>query len=641
MEIRVEEDGGTRTVEPDRHPVTVGRDLRNSVVLPSETVSAFHLELRVGNGVLLARDLGSSNGTVLADAQGKNTRLLSPHETTPLDPDDVLVLGGGESPVRLYPCLVGPETSSEADPRTVRATRPLSEVRLDRIDRGSWPKLLELNRGLMDADSLDDLLIAGLDGLLILVPRAVQATVFLSGDGGSASNHQVVRVVRKERKNAGLVDLDPDLFRNTLPGDSLVSRVINEKAGVLWEDKVLSRVSRTIACAPLWAGRTVLGALQVESARDGGHRIRETDLDKLVALAAPFALALRNVRKLADTRTDRNRLVVENTRLRTNLTERRKGPRLLGGSDPVEELRELISSVGPTPLPVLVTGETGTGKELVANCLHWQSKRRTRPFVACNAAAIPSSLMEAELFGVTRGAFTGAATDRPGLFEAANRGTLFLDEVAELTTAAQATLLRVLEEGEVRRLGETRTRKVDVRVLSATNRDLETAVAKGAFRQDLLFRINTVVVTVPPLRERRGDIPELTDHLLGLACAQQGREVPEILPEVRHILESCSWPGNVRQLGNEMSRALAVTDPGQPLSARSLSFDVVSRDDGIPSDGEAGQTDSLREALAAYEKEYVVTILAAHGGNRTHSAKALGITRAGLQKIIKRHGIQD
>jgi len=639
MEVRVEENGDARRIEPDQDPVTVGRDSRNSVVLSSETVSAFHLELRLGNGVLLARDLGSSNGTVIEDAGGKKNQALTPHEATPLDPEDTLILGGGDSPVRLQARLTGNETPARKDSRTVRATRPLSKVRLDRIDRGSWPKLLDLNRGLMDADSLDDVLSAGLDGMLVLVPRAVRATVFLSGDNGCESDPDVVRVVRMERGSAGLAVLEPDLFRNTLAGDSLVARVIAQREGVLWEDKVRSRMTKTIAYAPLWAGKTVLGALQVESARTGGMRITEKDLDKLVALAAPFALALRNVRQLVDTRSERNRLVVENTRLRTDLPKQQEGPRLLGESEPVEKLRELISSVGPTVLPVLITGETGTGKELVANCLHWESPRRKKPFIACNVAAIPPSLMEAELFGVTRGAYTGADTDRPGLFEAAHQGTLFLDEVGELTTTAQATLLRVLEEGEVRRLGATRTRKVDVRVLSATNRDMEALIAQGTFRQDLFFRINAVVVEVPPLRERRGDIRMLTDHLLGLACAQQGREVPEVLPEVRFILESFRWPGNVRQLGNEISRALAVSEPGQPLSPRSLSFKVVARGDGAVPEGEDHEPDSLRDALAAYEKEYVVTALAAHNGNRTHTAKALGITRAGLQKIIKRFRI--
>lgn len=641
MKIRVEEFGRTRVLTVEGSPVTVGRDSRNSVVLTSETVSAFHLELRAGTEGLEVRDLGSRNGTFL-DAAGERIPLpMAPQEMHPLGPGDSLVLGTDGEPIRIGADLEEGDTPKDEARNTIRVSRPVAEVRLDHIERGSWPRLLELNRGLMDADDLDGVLEAGLNGLLELVPSADHATVFLAGAGEDDLTESFDRVVRIERGVDDVVDLPVESFEHTLTGDALVRRAIDRREGLLWDERGGERAVGTVACAPLWAGTRVLGALQVEVQAGRDRSLTEADLDKALVLSAPFALALNNARRLVDARADRSRLVAENSRLRTDVARRGGGPQLLGDTGPIRGLRETLSKVARTSLPVLITGETGTGKELVANVLHRESPRGDRPFVACNVAAIAPSLMEAELFGVTRGAYTGAAADRPGLFEAAGGGTLFLDEVGELTPSAQATLLRVLEEGEVRRLGETGTRTVDVRIVSATNRDLEKAVSRGTFRQDLLFRINAVVLEVPPLRERREDIPLLSDHLLGMACTQQGRPVPEMHPGVLEAFIAFHWPGNVRQLGNELSRAVAITPPGDPLTVGSLSPDLSGQGAGNGVAGGAQSTGDLRDVLAAREREHVVAVLRAHQGNRTHAARALGITRAGLQKIIKRHEIVD
>ncbi len=302
-------------------------------------------------------------------------------------------------------------------------------------------------------------------------------------------------------------------------------------------------------------------------------------------------------------------------------------PRLLGRSAEMANLRASIERAAVAPYPILIEGETGTGKELVARALHRQGPRRAHAFCAVNCAALTDELLEAELFGHSRGAFTGAVTDRVGLIETADRGTLFLDEVGELSARGQAKLLRVVQEGEIRRVGENAVRRVDVQLLAATNRDLTHEVAAGRFRQDLLFRIAVVCLLVPPLRERAGDVELLVRHFWALELGRAGKRAT-LAADTLAALARYPWPGNVRELQNITAR-LAVQAPrrgavGPEALPAPVREHTVSR------------TETLAEARCAFERRFVRAALARTGGRPGAAADELGLSRQGLTKLIKR-----
>jgi DNA-binding NtrC family response regulator len=318
---------------------------------------------------------------------------------------------------------------------------------------------------------------------------------------------------------------------------------------------------------------------------------------------------------------------------------------MLGASPRMQRIFRLVSRIARTDSTVLITGESGTGKELIARSLHLQSRRADGPFVPVNVGAIPESLVEGELFGHVRGAFTGAAADRHGLVEEADGGTLFLDEIGEMPAAAQVKLLRTLENSEVRRLGDNTVRMVDVRVLAATHRDLQAEVAAGRFREDLFYRLNVVHIEIPPLRERREDIGLLASYFLERAGRRASRPGLEFSPEAQAVLERYDYPGNVRELENAVEHAVAVSEgrlllPSDlPLAMRSprlLPRRVLPA--AAAADPRAGDPrDSW--SLADVEREHIVRVLRLHGDNTTAAARQLGISRTTLWRKLREYGI--
>jgi DNA-binding NtrC family response regulator len=303
---------------------------------------------------------------------------------------------------------------------------------------------------------------------------------------------------------------------------------------------------------------------------------------------------------------------------------------MVGKSRPMHALYQLIDRVAPSPATVLVQGESGTGKELVARAIHFRGPRRERNFVAVNCANLPESLLESELFGHARGAFTGATHDRAGLFEAAHGGTLFLDEVGEVPASMQAKLLRVLQEREVRRVGENTSRKVDVRVVAATNRELTEEVRLGRFRQDLYYRLRVIELKIPPLRERREDILPLARLLLAEASERLGRKVAALAPEAVDQLLRYDWPGNVRELGNAVERAVALCE-GQRVEREDLPEEVRAAPPNLVPSGNPRRLEDM-------EKEYILAVLAQNGGNRARTAEQLDIGVATLYRKLKQYG---
>jgi Nif-specific regulatory protein len=288
-------------------------------------------------------------------------------------------------------------------------------------------------------------------------------------------------------------------------------------------------------------------------------------------------------------------------------------------------------------VPVLIQGETGTGKELVARAVHYTSRRAEHLFVAQNCSALPENLLESELFGHVRGAFTGADRDKKGLFELADGGTIFLDELGEMPLSLQAKLLRVLQEGEIWPVGAPRPKKVDVRVVSATHRDLEKMVADGSFRQDLFYRLHVFPLRLPPLRERRNDIPILARFFLRKYAREFGRPATGFTPEAMERLKSHDWPGNVRELQNELQRVLIQRTEGDLVLVEDLSERIIGRT--ALADAPDLPRGSLKDMLASIERVLLTRALREHGGNKTQTAKALGITREGLHKKLTRFGM--
>jgi two-component system response regulator PilR (NtrC family) len=332
----------------------------------------------------------------------------------------------------------------------------------------------------------------------------------------------------------------------------------------------------------------------------------------------------------------------ENLVLRDEIKGRYKLERLIGKSPAMQRTFDILRKIAPARTSVLLIGESGTGKELAARAVHELSPRADRPFVPVNCGAIPETLLESELFGHVRGSFTGANTDKQGLFEAAHTGTLLLDEVAELPVAMQVKLLRVLQERKVKPVGGVAEREVDVRIVAATNRDLETEVEKGTFRQDLFYRLNVIQLRLPPLRERREDIPLLVDHFVRKFSAEHGRQVTGTDPEAMSALMGYHFPGNVRELENLIERAVTLA-PGDRVSSEALpTLKGVSASDssvGAPAVTLPAQGIDLERVVEDFERSLIIRALERTDGHRTEAARLLGVTFRSLRYRLSKLGI--
>jgi Nif-specific regulatory protein len=403
--------------------------------------------------------------------------------------------------------------------------------------------------------------------------------------------------------------------------------------------------TRNLLAAPLEVrGGERIGVFEVLNKRRG--KFTAADARLLKSLAANAAMAIENARLIGELEVRGRALESENRQLRQELGGHWRGPALLGATPVMENLRRMIERVAGANITVLVTGESGTGKDLVARSLHALSPRARGPYVALNCAALPETLVETELFGVERGVATGVER-RMGKFEAAHTGTLFLDEIGDLSLMAQAKILRALQEGAVERIGSHRPVRVDVRVVAATNRDLETAIRKGDFREDLYYRLNVVRLKTPALREIRSDIPLLARHFLTVAAREMGLPEPALSPEALERIVNYSWPGNARQLENEMKRLVVCARGGvaqlddlspallEPMAAAA----AAGAGGGAASVTAAAGAGSLSDEIEGLERRRIAEMLAACGYNQLKTARRLGLSRQGLINKIKRYGL--
>jgi len=644
--------GRTVRLQPDSAALLVGRGGECGLQLGDTHVSTRHGRIEFDGSSWCFRDLLSTNGSVLLRAGVQRRIDASCGSEVELQDGDRLLLGDPERAVVLAIC----EEEGEEEPRDVLALRRVSELPSLTVQVGREPARLaalyrlaqQVGRGL----DLGEVLEQAARTIQELLPQTTHLAVFLR------EGERFVRALGRVMDPAGggsapaLVDLgcEPDL--GPLPGEegaelhlsrTLLRQVLSEKAAVLASNAAeqfsgshsiaCARIRSTL-CVPLWSEEEIIGLLQVDNRRVVGS-FGERDLEALTVLAAQLSLAVGNARLFTRLRLAEEAARKEAGFLRAQ--ERQQRRMILGESPTMRRVMELVARVRDTKVPVCVLGETGTGKELIARAIHDEGERRERLFVAQNMAALPDSLLESELFGHKKGAFTGADRDKKGLFETADGGTIFLDEIGELSPALQAKLLRVLQEGEIRPVGATASKPVDVRVISATHRDLEAEVEAGRFRQDLYYRLLVFPIKLPPLRERREDLPLLVRHFLERYSVELKRPPVSISPDALQQLTGYSWPGNIRELENEVQRLVIYGAEGglvlpEHLSTRiSQTASTLERLDPRPG--------TLKEMVAEVERVLVSRALRDAGGNKSQAARVLGLTREGLHKKLNKLGV--
>lgn len=398
-------------------------------------------------------------------------------------------------------------------------------------------------------------------------------------------------------------------------------------------------------CVPLKMDQKTIGALSVDRISKEGVALDE-DLRLLTILSAMIAQAAHNYLKVKE---QREQLQNENERLKSQLRKKFHPKNIIGESRRMEDVLASVELVSQTRATVLLRGESGTGKELVAHAIHYHSDRAEGPFIKVSCAALPENLLESELFGYEKGAFTGAAATKIGRFEMAHQGTLFLDEIGDISLSTQVKLLRVLQEREFERLGGTKTVRVDIRLIAATNKDLEAEVRAGRFREDLYYRLNVVPIFIPAIRERREDIALLVNHFVVKACQENHKAVHEISPEALDRLMNYSWPGNVRELENAMERAVIMCRGTQllpehfPITGMKLQMEQPAAGSvslaPLPLSSALGG--SLSEAVEQLEKSMIRDALKRTGGNQRKAAQILDVTERILGYKIKNYGLKE
>ena len=502
------------------------------------------------------------------------------------------------------------------------AGRPSSEIR-------KLTSLLEVSQALANATNFK----ASLHRVLEILERShdgVRSAVAI--ESGEQLPLEVVAAVGSGRDRAWPAGVPGGALARQVCATGrpvVVPRVSREPALGDRRDGPPNGDERSFVCVPLLLNRRAAGVLCVEL-RFKAERDYERTGKFFGVIASMIAHAVK-VQRLLE--ADRERLVQENARLQGELRDRYDFSHILGTSRSMHGVCEQMTQVARTNTTVLIRGESGTGKELIAQAIHYNSQRSAKPFVKVSCAALPDTLIESELFGYEKGAFTGAAARKQGRFERANGGTLFLDEIGDVNPAVQVKLLRVLQEREFERLGGVEPVKTNVRLIAATNRNLEDAIAAGGFREDLLYRLNVFTIFVPPLRERKTDVLLLADHFLERVAADHGKRIRRISTPAIDMLMAYHWPGNVRELQNVIERAVLVCD-GDVVHAHHLppTLQMADISDGPPSQ-------SLATSLAALEKDLIQDALKMSRGNRAKAARLLHATPRILNYKVRKYRI--
>ena len=620
---------------------TIGRSPASTVVVSDFHLSGDHAQItRVGDHYVF-RDLRSTNGSAV-ERDGKRVAVdATARWEVALVDGDVLLLGNHHDPVRIA-VRIGDDADDAHDlgDRLI-ASRSIMNLPAvaDQIERDPgealrvYKALQPLGARLEPGEVIEACITATFD----LLPRATHVAILLRSD---TDKDRFALAVSRERTRGSARTAGADPVRASR---AVLRRVLADRAAVLTanaqealsSESILGGQILSILALPLWRGDDIIGLIQSDNRASAGM-FSETDLEVGLLLAAQASLAIDNATLVQRLRVAEERARGENVYLRRK-EQKIKFDNIIGDSAAMKTVYAQLDRVIDTRATVCIEGETGTGKELIASAVHHQSQRHDKMFVAQNCAALPENLLESELFGHKRGAFTSADSDKKGLFEIADGGTLFLDEMGEMPLTLQAKLLRVLQDGTIRPVGATSEKQVDVRIICATNRDLSAEVEKGRFRQDLYYRLMVFPITLPPLRERREDVPALAAHFLKRYAEEYRVELPGFTQDALDALSSYNWPGNIRELENEIQRLVIQAEPGHWLEITDLSPRLRKIEGTITRI--APQKGTLKEMMDQVERWLITEALRDHGGNKTKTAVTLGITREGLHKKLAKFGV--
>ena len=618
---------------------TLGRSPASTVTLTDFHLSGDHGVITQVGDHYVFRDLRSTNGSAI-ERDGKRIAVdATSRWEIALEDGDFLLLGNRNDPVRIA-VRIGDEVEEELGDRLVasRSIMDLPQV-TDQLE-GKPAEALRVYKALQPLGARlepSEVIEATVEATFELLPRATHVAILLRSDHDK--DRFALAVSRQKINNAAAPAIDP-----VRASRAVLRRVLADRAAVLTanaQDEMASSESilggqiLSMIAVPLWRGDDIIGLIQADNRHSAGM-FRESDLEVALLLGAQAALAIDNATLVQRLRVAEEKSRGENVYLKRR-EQKIKFDNIIGESPAMKAVLAQLERVIDTRATVCIEGETGTGKELIASAIHHQSARRDKMFVAQNCAALPENLLESELFGHKRGAFTSADSDKKGLFEIADGGTLFLDEMGEMPLSLQAKLLRVLQEGTIRAVGATNEKQVDVRIICATNRDLSAEVEKGRFRQDLYYRLMVFPIKLPPLRERREDIPQLAAHFLKRYAEEYRIECPGFTQDALDALSSYNWPGNIRELENEVQRIVIQAESGHWIEVTDLSPRLRKIEGTVTRI--APKQGTLKEMMEQVERWLIAEALRDHGGNKTKTAATLGITREGLHKKLAKFGV--
>jgi transcriptional regulator with GAF, ATPase, and Fis domain len=605
---------------------TIGRALGNDVPLPNKTVADTHAQVLFDGRDFNLEEVDKQGDILINGKKKRRARLVH---------GDRLTLGDAELTFSMFD---EPQPSRHGSPQLDPMLADSPKRSTTSLQLSGLRKLFEFSEKLMTMRKLDELLEAMLDAV-IEVTGAEKGLILLLEPGESAPTDAAAGGEDKGTTPAPVPEVKPVIRASRhvkqesitdtagVISDSIVRRVLETGRAVIVSDaltdtqfgqseSVLALRLSSVMCAPLVAQGHVTGAMYVGNDRVKGL-FERSQLDVLSIFAGQASLILQNAMLLTALRADKEKLAAE-------LNDKRFGE-IIGVCPSMLEVFRKLQKVSTTDISVLITGETGTGKELIAREIHRRSNRAAGPFVVINCGAIPENLIESELFGHVRGAFTGAVASRAGKFQAADKGTLFLDEIGELPLNLQVKLLRALQERVVFRVGDSKAEKVDIRVVAATNRVLEEEIRAGRFREDLYYRLNVVNVWLPPLRERGDDVLIIAKALLSKYADELHSAVQGFTPQALTAIKKHPWPGNIRQVENRIKKALVLCDKTL-LGTEDLDLDQTGDATILP----------LEKAKEEFQRKYVLEILERNNGNRTQTARDLGVDPRTIFRYLER-----
>jgi Nif-specific regulatory protein len=618
---------------------TIGRSPANTVVVTDFHLSGDHAQITLIGEHYVFRDLRSTNGSAVErNGQRIPVDATARWEVALVD-GDVLLLGNRNDPVRIS-VRIGEEAEEDLGDKLIasRSILDLPHV-TDQIEGNPadavrvYKALQPLGARLEPNEAMEAVVAATFE----LLPRATHVAILLRSE---TDRDRFALAVSRQRAGTPAVTAEQPVRASR----AVLRRVLADRAAILTANALEELSSSesiavgqilSIVAIPLWRGDDIIGLIQADN-RSSANMFTHRDLEISLLLGAQAALAVDN-----STLVQRLRVAEEKAR-GENVYLKRKDVKLdfsniIGDSAAMKAVLAQLQKVIDTRATVCIEGETGTGKELVASAVHYQSQRREKMFVAQNCAALPENLLESELFGHKRGAFTSADSDKKGLFEIADGGTLFLDEMGEMPMSLQAKLLRVLQEGTIRPVGATSEKQVDVRIICATNRDLSAEVEKGSFRRDLYYRLMVFPIKLPPLRDRREDIQALAAHFLARYAEEYRLEIPGFSQDALDALSSYNWPGNIRELENEVQRLVIQAEASHWIEVTDLSPRLRKIEGTVTRI--APKAGTLKEMMDQVERWLIAEALREHGGNKTKTAASLGITREGLHKKLAKFGV--